>query len=54
MTTTFHNTRDGLCCDVCAAVVDGSEEGRATHQRWHESFEWQVIDLTERSLARAS
>ena len=33
-----------LACDECGAVVDGSERGRALHERWHQPVA-EAVDL---------
>ena len=46
---TFHAAHGGpvaLACDLCAALIDPSENGRHTHQQWHDTAD--VIDLTAR------
>lgn len=49
-TATFHEVRiqqPVLACDLCGAIVDPSDTGRAAHQAWHDQTV-EVIDLTGR------
>lgn len=42
-----------LACEDCGCRIDGSERGRAAHQRWHDRQSIMVVDITERAKETA-
>jgi len=49
--TTYRRAQRGrsLVCEVCGALIEATEHGRATHTSWHAASD--VIDVRERAEA---